>query len=56
MATPSMSQHFLITSLLRDEAISPLFVGLSVGVSLGIGRSAAPRLRGACTTVEALLG
>ena len=37
MAMPSMSQHFLITSLLRDEAVSPAFVGLSVGVSLGLG-------------------
>ena len=37
MATPSMSQHFLITSLLRDEAIPLVNILLSVGVTLGLG-------------------
>jgi sodium transport system permease protein len=37
MAVPSLSQHFLITSLLRDEPIPPGFLALSVGVTLGVG-------------------
>lgn len=36
MAVPSLSQHFLITSLLRDEPISAGFLGLSVGVTLAV--------------------
>lgn len=55
MATPSMSQHFLITSLLRDEAVSPLYVGLSVGVSLGLGLVLAA-IAGRLYHREALLG
>ena len=55
MATPSMSQHFLITSVLRDEAVSPLFVGLSVGVSLGLGLILAA-IAGRLYHREALLG
>jgi sodium transport system permease protein len=55
MATPSMSQHFLITSLLRDEAVSPMFVGLSVGVSLGLGLVLAA-IAGRLYHREALLG
>jgi sodium transport system permease protein len=55
MATPSMSQHFLITSLLRDEPVSVLFVGLSVGVSLGLGLVLAA-LAGRLYRREALLG
>jgi sodium transport system permease protein len=37
MAVPSLSQHFLITSLLRDEPISGYFLALSVGVTLATG-------------------
>ena len=37
MAVPSLSQHFLITSLLRDEAIAPLHLALSVIVTLALG-------------------
>jgi sodium transport system permease protein len=37
MAVPSLSQHFLIMSLLRDEAIPALHLGLSIGVTLAIG-------------------
>lgn len=55
MATPSMSQHFLITSLLRDEAVSPIYVGLSVGVSLGLGLILAA-IAGRLYHREALLG
>ena len=55
MATPSMSQHFLITSLLRDEAIPPLHVLLSVGVSLALGMIFAG-IAGRLYHREALLG
>lgn len=37
MAVPSLSQHFLITSLLRDEPIPGAFLALSVGVTLLVG-------------------
>jgi len=37
MAVPSLSQHFLITSLLRDEPISGTFLALSAGVTLAVG-------------------
>ncbi|HEY4209872.1 MAG TPA: ABC transporter permease [Steroidobacteraceae bacterium] len=37
MTIPSLSQHFLMTSLLRDEAIPASFLGLSVGVTLALG-------------------
>jgi sodium transport system permease protein len=37
MAVPSLSQHFLITSLLRDEPIPAGFLALSVGVTLAVG-------------------
>jgi sodium transport system permease protein len=37
MAVPSLSQHFLITRLLRAEPIEPAELGLSVGVSLALG-------------------
>jgi sodium transport system permease protein len=37
MAVPSLSQHFLITSLLRDEPIPGSFLALSVGVTLAVG-------------------
>jgi sodium transport system permease protein len=37
MAVPSLSQHFLITSLLRDEPISAAFLALSIGATLAVG-------------------
>lgn len=37
MLVPSLSQHFLITSLLRGEALPLGWVALSAGVSLGLG-------------------
>lgn len=37
MAVPSLSQHFLITSLLRDEPIRAAYLALSVGVTLAVG-------------------
>jgi sodium transport system permease protein len=55
MATPSMSQHFLITALLRDEAIPTLHIALSVGVTLGLGLVLAA-IAGRLYHREALLG
>jgi sodium transport system permease protein len=55
MATPSMSQHFLITRLLRDEAIPLLDIVLSVGVTLGLGLVLAA-IAGQLYMREALLG
>jgi sodium transport system permease protein len=55
MATPSMSQHFLITSLLRDEAIPLVNILLSVGVTLGLGLVLAA-IAGRLYKREALLG
>jgi sodium transport system permease protein len=37
MTVPSLSQHFLITSLLRDEPIPATSLALSVGVTLACG-------------------
>jgi sodium transport system permease protein len=37
MAVPSLSQHFLITRLLRDEAIPKVDLAISVGVTLALG-------------------
>jgi sodium transport system permease protein len=37
MAVPSLSQHFLITSLLRDEPVSSLYLAVSVGSTLALG-------------------
>jgi sodium transport system permease protein len=37
MAVPSLSQHFLITSLLRDEPVSGAYLALSMGVTLAVG-------------------
>jgi sodium transport system permease protein len=37
MAVPSLSQHFLITSLLRDEPLVAAHVALSAGASLALG-------------------
>lgn len=37
MWIPSLSQHLLITALIKDEPLNPLFVALSVGSTLAIG-------------------
>jgi sodium transport system permease protein len=37
MAVPSLGQHFLITSLLRDEPLPGRYVALSVGATLALG-------------------
>jgi len=37
MAVPSLSQHFLITSLLRDEPLPAAFIAASVGATLVLG-------------------
>jgi sodium transport system permease protein len=37
MLVPSLSQHFLITSLLRDEPVPAVFLALSIGSTLAIG-------------------
>jgi sodium transport system permease protein len=37
MLVPSLSQHFLVTGLLRAEPVSAWFVALSVSVSLALG-------------------
>jgi sodium transport system permease protein len=37
MAVPSLSQHFLMTSLLREEGLDPAYVLMSAGVSLSLG-------------------
>ena len=36
MAVPSLSQHFLITSVLRAEPLPSAYVGISVGTTLGL--------------------
>jgi sodium transport system permease protein len=55
MAVPSLSQHFLITSLLRDEPIPGGFLALSVGVTLTVGAMLA-FIAGRLYHREALLG
>jgi sodium transport system permease protein len=37
MAVPSLSQHLLITQLLRGEGVDPLWAAVSVGVTLALG-------------------
>ena len=37
MAVPSLSQHFLITSLLRDEPVRPEYLAVSVLATLALG-------------------
>jgi len=37
MAVPSLSQHFLITSLLRDEPLPGAYLALSVAATLALG-------------------
>lgn len=55
MAVPSLSQHFLITSVLRDEPLPGLFVALSVSVTLAVG-AALVFVAGRLYHREALLG
>jgi sodium transport system permease protein len=55
MAVPSLSQHFLITSLLRDEPISTAFFALSVIATLAVG-TVLMLIAGRLYDREALLG
>jgi sodium transport system permease protein len=55
MAVPSLSQHFLITALLRGDAIPPLHVVLSAGACVGLGALLA-WLAGRLYRRESLLG
>lgn len=55
MMVPSLSQHLLITSLLRDEAVPIVYFALSVAVSLGLG-AVLMLLAGRLYDREALLG
>ncbi|HEY6483821.1 MAG TPA: ABC transporter permease [Steroidobacteraceae bacterium] len=55
MALPSLSQHFLITSLLRDEPIPASYLALSAGVTLLLG-ALLVSLAGRLYDREALLG
>jgi sodium transport system permease protein len=55
MAVPSLSQHFLITSLLRDEPIAAGYLALSVGVTLVVG-AVLVLIAGRLYDREALLG
>jgi sodium transport system permease protein len=55
MAVPSLSQHFLITSLLRDEPVSGGYLALSVAVTLAVG-AALILVAGRLYDREALLG
>ena len=52
---PSLSQHFLITSLLRDEPVSGLFFAISVVTTLAVG-GALMLVAGRLYDREALLG
>jgi len=55
MAVPSLSQHFLITSLLRDEPISATFFALSV-ITTGAVGAVLMLIAGRLYDREALLG
>ena len=55
MLVPSLSQHFLITSLLRDEPISAAFCTLSVVATLAVG-AVLMLIAGRLYDREALLG
>jgi sodium transport system permease protein len=55
MTVPSLSQHFLITRLLRAEPIPPLHLALSVGATLAVGL-ALTLLAGRLYRRESLLG
>jgi sodium transport system permease protein len=55
MMVPSLSQHFMVTGLLRAEPVSALYATLSVSVSLLLGVAAA-YAAGRLYHREALLG
>jgi sodium transport system permease protein len=55
MAIPSLSQHFLITSLLRDEPLPLRFVLLACGATLALG-AVLVAVAGRLYRREALLG
>lgn len=55
MTVPSLSQHFLITSLLRDEPISAAYLAISVAVTLAVG-AVLMLIAGRLYDREALLG
>jgi sodium transport system permease protein len=55
MAIPSLSQHLLMTSLLRDEPLDPLHVLVSVAATLAAGL-ALTWLAGRLYQREAILG
>jgi sodium transport system permease protein len=55
MAVPSLSQHFLITSLLRAEQLPPSWIALSVGATLAIA-ALLVAVAGGLYRREALLG
>jgi sodium transport system permease protein len=55
MMVPSLSQHFLVTGLLRADPVSALYAALSVSVSLLLGLAAA-YAAGRLYHREALLG
>jgi len=55
MAVPSLSQHFLITSLLRDEPVSAVYFALSVIATLAVG-AVLMLIAGRLYDREALLG
>ena len=37
MATPTLSQHLLVTALLKGDAVPPLYYAVSIGTTLTIG-------------------
>jgi sodium transport system permease protein len=55
MAVPSLSQHFLVTSLLRAEPIPASFLAISVATTLALGLALAA-VAGRLYRREALLG
>jgi hypothetical protein len=55
MAVPSLSQHFLITSLLRDERLPGVYLALSVGSTLVLA-ALLLAIAGGLYRREALLG
>lgn len=55
MMVPSLSQHFLITSLLRNESLPTFYVALSMGITLALGAALA-LIAGRLYHREALLG
>ncbi len=55
MAVPSLSQHFLIISLLPDEPVSAGYLALSVLVTLAVG-AMLTFIAGRLYDREALLG